>query len=118
LCDIMLDHKLSLPQVIEYRDEFLLLRDVYGRAKMEPLVYYSQQLQANRFNVIHSRNISLETSATFDRWRDNAIANKSKVVELIGKQAWVQFYESCDVLANFWKQGILGYGIVAAVKRY
>jgi 27-O-demethylrifamycin SV methyltransferase len=41
LCDIMLDHKLSLPQVIEYRDEFLLLRDVYGRAKMEPLDYYS-----------------------------------------------------------------------------
>jgi 27-O-demethylrifamycin SV methyltransferase len=53
---------------------------------------------------------------TFDRWRDNAIANKPKVEELIGKKAWAQFYESCDVLANFWKQGILGYGVVAAVK--
>jgi 27-O-demethylrifamycin SV methyltransferase len=116
LCDIMLDHKLSLQQVIEHRDEFLLLRDVFGRAKMEPLDFYSQSLEANRFNVVHRRYITLETSATFDRWRDNAIANKSNVEELIGSEAWAQFYNSCDVMANFWKQGILGYGIVAAVK--
>jgi 27-O-demethylrifamycin SV methyltransferase len=116
LCDIMLDHKLSLEQVIEYRDEFLLLRDVFGRAKMEPLSFYNEQLQANKLEVVSSRNITRETLATFDRWRQNAEQNQTSVTALIGKTAWQQFIESCDVLETFWQQGILGYGLVSAVK--
>ncbi|MEH6592220.1 MAG: methyltransferase domain-containing protein [Halioglobus sp.] len=116
LCDIMLDHRLSLERVIEYRDEFLLLRDVFGRAKMEPLAFYCEQLEAHQLELIHSRSITPETFATFDRWRENARDNQSNVEQLIGETAWRQFSDSCDVLAAFWQRGILGYGIVSAVK--
>ncbi|MEH6570055.1 MAG: methyltransferase domain-containing protein [Halioglobus sp.] len=116
LCDIMLDHKLSLEQVIDYRDEFLLLRDVFGRAKMEPLSFYDEQLQANKLKVANSRDITRETFATFDRWRQNAKQNQTSVAGLIGEVAWQQFADSCDVLEAFWQRGILGYGLVSAVK--
>lgn len=116
LCDIMLDHKLSLEQVIDYRDEFLLLRDVFGRAKMEPMHFYVEQLQANQFEVASSRDITSETFATFERWRENAKQNRSTVVGLIGEAPWQQFTDSCDVLETFWQRGILGYGLVSALK--
>jgi 27-O-demethylrifamycin SV methyltransferase len=116
LCDIMLDKKLSLEEVIDYRDEFLLLKDVFGRARMETMEFYQQQCSENGLNVTHARQITRETQATFDRWRSNGLQNRDQVSRLIGEVAWDQFMASCDVLEHFWKQGIMGYGIVAASK--
>ena len=116
LCDIMLDHKLSLEQVIEYRDEFLLLRDVFGRAKMEPLDFYCTQLVDNQLEIVERRDISRQTFATFARWLENARENQATVEQLIGVSGCAQFSQSCAVLRSFWDKGILGYGLVAAVK--
>lgn len=116
LCDIMLGFKLSLEQVIDYRDEFLLLRDVFGRARMEPRTFYEDVMQANGLVPSHGRNITQETAATFERWRINAAQNKEEVQRLIGTEGWQQFSDACDVLEKFWQLGVLGYGIVAAHK--
>jgi 27-O-demethylrifamycin SV methyltransferase len=116
LCDIMLDHKLPLADIIAYRHEFVLLTDVFGRARMETLEFYRQQCEANQLTTTTSRNISTETLPTFTRWQENALRNRAEVVEILGEAAWQQFFDSCQVLQQFWQQGILGYGILAAYK--
>lgn len=116
LCDIIVKRKLGLEQVIEFRDEFLLLRDVFGRAMMEPLSFYSEQLEASGMTVLAENDISKVTYKTFDRWRENAENNRDSVCNKFGELAWKQFSLSCDVLEDFWDKDILGYGIIAAQK--
>jgi len=116
LCDIMLERKLSMEEVIGFRDEFLLLRDVFGRAVMEPRAFYTRAMEANGLSVTHSRDISDETSPTFRHWRGKARCNREKVVSLIGAEAWRRFVDACDILEMFWSRDILGYGIVAACR--
>jgi len=116
LRDIMLDHPMSLQDAITYRDEFLLLKDVYGRGDLEPLTFYEEHCKANGLRVEHCRNITSETLRTFDCWRKNALAHKATVCDLIGEEAWQQFLDSCDVLQKFWLDKVLGYGIISACK--
>ncbi len=116
LCDLMLQAKLPLTRVIEFRDDFLLLKNAFGRARMETLEFYGEQLQDHGLLVDHSRDISPETLATFQRWRDNAERHRDVVTELIGEEAWSEFHASCEVLARFWQDRIMGYGILSASK--
>jgi 27-O-demethylrifamycin SV methyltransferase len=116
LCDIILKRKLALTEVIQYRDEFLLLRDVFGRAIMEPLTFYRQQFESNGLRVTAESDISKPTFPTFHRWRQNANTNRESVCGMIGERAWEQFMLSCDILERFWQDGILGYGIISACK--
>ena len=116
LCDIILKRKLALEEVIQYRDEFLLLRDVFGRAIMEPLRFYRQEFELQGLTVLTETDISEPTFPTFSQWRKNATENRDSVCELIGERAWEKFVLSCDVLAQLWKQDILGYGIITAQK--
>jgi len=116
LCDLMLGRKLALEEVIRHRDEFLLLRDVFGRARMETLAFYREHLQARGLQVEEARAITAETLPTFARWRDNGRRYRQEVEAEIGATGWRQFQDSCDVLENFWNTGVMGYGIVTAVK--
>lgn len=116
LCDVMLQVKLSIQQVIARRDEFLVLKSAFGRAKMETLGFYENQMIDNSLKLESARSITQETLPTFSRWRENALRNRAKVERYIGRQAWQDFMSSCDVLEEFWQQGILGYGIIAAIK--
>ena len=116
LCDLVLQAKLPLPRVIDLRDEFLLLKDAFGRARMETLAFYREQLQAHGLHVDHDRDISQQTLATFQHWRANAERHRDRVTDLIGDQAWSQFRDSCDVLARLWRDGIMGYAILSASK--
>ncbi|HEY6132055.1 MAG TPA: methyltransferase domain-containing protein [Halioglobus sp.] len=117
LCDVIMKRKLKLAEVIQYRDEFLLLRDVFGRSINEPLQFYRQQFELNGLHVAAESDISKPTFPTFSRWRQNAMGKRESVCEMIGGRAWEQFLLSCDVLEKFWQEDILGYGIISAYKR-
>lgn len=116
LCDIVLGKKLSLEDVIANRDEFLLLRDVFGQARMETLSFYREGLKSRGIAVDHYRNISAETFPTFDHWRSNALDHTDQVTDLLGPSACREFLLACDVLSDFWQRGILQYGIVAGTR--
>jgi 27-O-demethylrifamycin SV methyltransferase len=116
LCDIIVKRKLALEEVIEHRDQFLLLRDVFGRAIMEPLQFYRQQFEIHGLSVATEIDVSVPTYQTFARWRQNAIQNRESVCSMIGARAWEQFLLSCDVLEQLWTSNILGYGLICADK--
>ena len=116
LCDIILDHSLSMKDAMDFRNEFLLLKDVFGRGALETLSFYEEQCGLNKLTVEHSRNISSETLPTFDHWYNNALQNQEMVRSKIGDEATQQFTDCCDVLRQLWETKVLGYGIISAIK--
>ena len=115
LCDIMARRELPLSEVIRHRDAFLLLQAAFGRARMESLEFYRDLFEQNGFEVVRADDISAQTRKTFEHWRANALANRGRVVDLLGTEAWQEFVDSCDVLDRRGDGELLGYGIVAAV---
>lgn len=114
LCDIMLQQHLPLLEVIRYRDDFLLLHDVFGRARMETLDFYAGEAEANGLTVELREDITAATRPTFECWRRNAEANREKILSHLDEADWDKFFLSCDVLEKFWDCGVLGYGLLAA----
>lgn len=118
LCDIISRRKLSLAEVIEHRDPFLLLMEVFGRAKMETLDFYRDHLQAAGMASITLRDISAQTRPTFAHWRRNADSFAGTLQGNFDSLALEQFNRSCEVLEQFWDKDILGYGLISAHKPY
>jgi len=114
LCDVMLRKHLPLLEVIRYRDDFLLLHDVFGRARMETLDFYTTEAVANGLTVELCEDITAATRPTFDRWRQNAEANREEILSHLDEADLDKFFSSCSVLENFWDSGVLGYGVVVA----
>jgi 27-O-demethylrifamycin SV methyltransferase len=116
LCDISMQKELPLQSVIENRDEFLLLKDVFGRAIMKTPQFYKQEMETRGFRDVRCQDITAETVPTFQRWKDNAVANKKQVSEMLGQKAWSDFHRSTVILKRFWDKGVLGYFMLSARK--
>jgi cyclopropane fatty-acyl-phospholipid synthase-like methyltransferase len=93
-----------------------LLRDVFGDAHMQELATYEAQATAAGLVVDLSIDLTEDTRPTFDRWRENAARHREEVVRLLGEADHQKFVDACDVLDAFWRDGTLGYGLVAATK--
>ncbi len=117
LCDLVLKHPMTTRDVVALRDELLLLRDVFGRAKMEPVEWYSAVLRRLGFVRIETEDLTAATFGTFARWEENAERSRDECFHLFGESSWRQFVESVAVLRRFWRDGILGYALVAASLR-
>jgi cyclopropane fatty-acyl-phospholipid synthase-like methyltransferase len=94
----------------------MLLRAVFGDARMEPLDLYARLAADSGLTVDQQTDLTEATRLTFARWRQNADRNRDEVVGLIGEADWQQFRDSCDVLQRFWDDGTLGYGLLSAHK--
>ena len=116
LCDLVLKRILTTRDVVQVRYELLLLRDVFGKAKMEPLEWYAEELGRLGFRDVNAVDLTRETLPTFDRWDENARQSRERCVELFGERSWRQFVESAAVLRRFWETGILGYGMIWATR--
>lgn len=116
LCDIVLRRTLDLAEVRRLRQPLMLLRAVFGDARMEPLALYARMAEERGLSVEQETDLTDATRLTFTRWRQNADDHRDQVVALIGQEAWQQFRDSCDVLDGFWGDGTLGYGLLAAAR--
>jgi 27-O-demethylrifamycin SV methyltransferase len=116
LCDIVLARPMELKEVIRLREPLLLLRQVFGDARMEPLSEYARLAGEQGLEVEAQTDLTAATRPTFDRWRGNAERHRDRVSDLFGADELKRFVESCDVLGDFWDDGTLGYGLLAASK--
>jgi cyclopropane fatty-acyl-phospholipid synthase-like methyltransferase len=117
LCDIVLRRNLPLSQVRRLREPLALLRDVFGDARMEPLETYAELATASGLEVDEQTDLTAATRATFARWRENAERHQDEVVAALGRDDWQCFVDAAGVLEQFWDDGVLGYGLLAAWKR-
>jgi 27-O-demethylrifamycin SV methyltransferase len=116
LCDIIRRREIPFAEVRARRNDFALLRTVFGDAHMEPLEDYAETLERLGMNVTDSTDITPQTQPTFAAWRSRVEANEAALRDLIGPQEVENFVEGTNVLESFWDDGTLGYGILAAAK--
>jgi 27-O-demethylrifamycin SV methyltransferase len=117
LCDIVLRRPLPFDEVRRLRRPLMLLREVFGDARMEPLSRYRELAEEEDLVVDQETDLTAETRPTFVHWRANAHEHRDQVVASIGEADWQRFVDACGVLEQFWDDGTLGYGLLAAAKR-
>jgi len=114
LCDLTLQRELPFMEVRRLRHEFSLLRAVFGDAHMMPLSHYATLAADFGLEVVSEIDLTEATLPTFDRWRANANRNRDDVIALVGERYLDDFVKAADVLEGFWRDGTLGYGLLAA----
>jgi 27-O-demethylrifamycin SV methyltransferase len=117
LCDIIAHADLTIADTMRFARDFLLLDQVFGRARMVTLDEYSRLGGLNGLRVIQREDISRQVRPTFAGWRTNAGLHRQAVEALLGREATDRFVESTSVLERLWDLNKLGYGILAAEKR-
>jgi cyclopropane fatty-acyl-phospholipid synthase-like methyltransferase len=113
LCDIIRRREIPFLEVRNRRDEFQLLRRVFGDARMESLEVYRNLMEAAGLTVDEEEDLTAATLPTFERWRANAAEHRTEVQALLGAEDHDAFVRSTEVLESFWSDGTLGYGIIA-----
>jgi 27-O-demethylrifamycin SV methyltransferase len=114
LCDIVLVRTVPFAEVRLRRQEFSLLRRVFGDARMETMATYAELARSAGLTTEREADLTVATRPTFARWRDNATRHRSALIELMGESDLDEFVASCDVLEAFWDDGTLGYGLHAS----
>ena len=83
---------------------------------MRQLDRYAELATAEGLDVDTVVDLTELTLPTFDRWRVNAAQHAEGVADLIGPDGLADFERSLDILETFWKDGTMGYGLLAAAK--
>jgi 27-O-demethylrifamycin SV methyltransferase len=117
LCDIIRRREIPFAEVRARREDFAILRAAFGDAHMEPLEAYTSTLEQLGMTVTDATDITRPTLPTFEAWRTNVDANERALVDLLGPQGIDDFVQGTTILESFWRDGTLGYAILAAVKR-
>jgi 27-O-demethylrifamycin SV methyltransferase len=116
LCDIIRRREIPFREVRNRMDDFIVLREVFGDARMESLDVYGDLAGRAGLTVESADDMTDITRPTFDRWRANLVEHRERVVRLLGEDGAAAFERSTHVLEGFWRDGTLGYGLFAAVK--
>jgi len=116
LCDLVRRREITFDEVRQRREDFVTLRAAFGDAHFETLDFHVAALREQKLEVELARDLTAETMPTFDRWRDNAQRHANQLTALLGSHDLAAFERSCDLLAEFWRDGTFGYAIVAATK--
>lgn len=115
LCDIVLRRHLDSNELFEISADMRTVQEVFGRANTQSLNFYEKTL--GRLGLTTEVNdISEYVLPTFDHWRDNAERYGNIVEGILGREELNKFTLSCEILARFFRSGLLGYGIVVSSK--
>jgi 27-O-demethylrifamycin SV methyltransferase len=116
LCDIVLRRPLPFLEVRRLRQPLTLLREVFGDAHMEPLERYAEMANAHDLIIDDQEDLTTATRPTFARWEANARRHRDQIIDLLSEEDWERFVQSCAVLAGFWDDGTLGYGLISGTR--
>jgi 27-O-demethylrifamycin SV methyltransferase len=116
LCDIVLRRPIPFQEVRRLQRPLSLLRAVFGNARMEPLSLYTRLAAEAGLSIDQETDLTDATRPTFLRWQENAARHRDQVIASLGAGGWQAFVDACRVLADFWDDGTLGYGLMAASK--
>jgi cyclopropane fatty-acyl-phospholipid synthase-like methyltransferase len=114
MCDIVRLREIGFSELRRRRDEFAVLRAVFGSARMDSIDSYASAAQAHGLEVDHVVDLSEATYPTFARWRENLERHVDAVTTALGQQSVDEFARSLDVLEGLWQEHTLGYALLSA----
>jgi 27-O-demethylrifamycin SV methyltransferase len=118
LCDMILKRAMNEVEIFNYRQDITVLEKVCGKAKTETLDYYQKKLEAAGFSEVETIDISEKVFPTMAHWRKNITQNYEKIRQIFPKEKIDEFLRACDITEEFYRNSILGYGLVKAVKKH
>lgn len=116
LCDVVRKREIPFAELRARLEEFTTLRAAFGDAHMEPLDQYAATLKQLGMTLTRCEDITAPTLPTFTAWRANVAAHRGELQELIGPASVQEFLRATHILEALWRDGTLGYGILAATK--
>lgn len=116
LCDMILKREMNEVEIFSNRHDITVLEKVCGKAKTETLDYYQKKLKATGFSTVHTIDISEKAFPTMAHWRQNITQNYKKIKQIFPKENIDEFLVACDITEKFYRNSILGYGLVKALK--
>lgn len=116
LCDIVLMEPLPFKEVRRLRNEFRLLREVFGDARMDPVPEYRRLAKTCALEIDDCVDLTARTRPTFAHWRANAHRYSDVVSVMLGSDGLTRFVKACQVLDRLWDERVLGYALLSAVK--
>ena len=114
MCDIVRLREIPFLELRRRSDEFAILREAYGSARMDPVESYAAAVRDNGLEVDQVVDLSEATFPTFSRWRDNLERHRDEVTDALGVRGVDTFEQSLDVLAGLWQEQTLGYALLSA----
>lgn len=117
LCDLVLRRELTPRDLFSNRDEFTILEQTFGKARMAPLDFYKDKMIEIGFSDVEVYDISKQAQPTLERWKSNLLLHEDRIVEAAGREYADEFLLACDIAIGFFDQGLFGYGMAKGVKR-
>jgi cyclopropane fatty-acyl-phospholipid synthase-like methyltransferase len=116
LCDIIRVREIPFSEVRQRREEFAVLRTEFGAARMDGFDQYTSLMAANGLAVDPPVDLTRQTRPTFDAWLTNLDQHRAEVTEVLGEDDVEAFRRGCQILADLWDEGTLGYGLLSGMK--
>ena len=116
LCDLFLKRDLGLVEIYDLREELTMLESAFGKAKMSTMPYYRQCLEESGFADIEVHDVSEQVKPTLAAWKENIALHRTRHENLLPPGAIDDFVTTCDILQRFFDDGVMGYGLLRAVK--
>jgi 27-O-demethylrifamycin SV methyltransferase len=116
LCDVVLTRPLGLRDLRRLHGELDVLRDGFGDAVLTTPQEYREAASMVGFESIREIDLTERVLPTFDRWRQRARRERERVIAEIGEAGLATFIAGCDVMERFFREGIVGYALIAARK--
>jgi cyclopropane fatty-acyl-phospholipid synthase-like methyltransferase len=117
LCDQMLLREFTAIDVLKYRKELAVVERSFGKAKVETIDFYKAKMGERGFKDVEAVDISEQAFPTLEKWKENILQKKDRVLEHFSEEDFNSFVLSCDILMGLFNEGIWGYGLVSGVKQ-
>ena len=116
LCDLFLKRELSVVDIYNLKDELSLLEGSFGKAKMSTMPYYVDCLAQTGFDEIEVLDVTSQAKPTLAAWKQNVGIHREQIRQHLSPSAVDDFVMTCDIIENFFNQGLMGYGMIRAVR--
>lgn len=120
LCDIVLLEVLPFARLamrnLPLISQYIQLAKTWGYPQVNSLGTYCNGLVEAGFHEVTAVNITEKTLPTMQRWGQNARTSGDKTIGDFTRKDVQQFIRGCEVLDEFFRKGIVGYGMLRAKK--
>jgi len=92
------------------------MKRAFGPAWTETSCFYQALLEKIGFRQCAVEEIGIYVRPTFACWRKNAIVNQREIRQYFSRRELNDFLAATDVVEDWYASGLLGYGLISAVK--
>lgn|GEM_PF-2491958 len=116
ICDVVVLRPLEVDAKSERTQVVHWLRMLLGRARMVGSATYASMCVDAGLEVVRIDDLSTKVLPTIECWKARADEHRVRAIEALGEPRFREFLRACDRMEGLFRDGVLGYGLIAADK--